>query len=395
MKRSGMPRPAWTAPLTAAALAVLALPATAEPLTVGLSGMVGTLSMVGRPLGTDRLVDSRPEYELTLNIEGNTDAGLSYGAILSLYAPEQESKEYRTALFLAHEWGRLEIGETDGPAGLLGIAAPGVGLRQIDNPTSRFIDYPVYLKARDTEWLPKISYYIPEFQGFQLGIAYAPGIGRDRRGQRALDAGTMGDLLARGFTGPTWITTAAPLSDAWEIAVAWTGAVGPVEIAASAAHTRARTGTLDIAGDADVPTGAAAQASFRRVRTLDFGLAASYAGVTVGGAYFLEGGSARMSRIRGTLFDPEDDDLTAVDQTVPRGPYGRGWNAGIAYQGEFWAVAASVAKLSTLPSANVRAVGVGGELELAPGLMLMADALRFRGGPEYGTLMLLGMRLYF
>lgn len=194
----------------------------------------------------------RNDTEVTISVDGKTDAGLGYGAVIDLEADvtadadSQGLNASRTYIYLDGTWGRFELGSNNtaiealkvdasniarGSGGIHGgwwyfanhpsASAPaGVALPYI---TSAALpqDHGSLFAAGDesTDNANKITYYSPRYSGFQLGVSYAPD-GTDR-GQTLTrsDAGAgVGDVFDIGLNYENqWdeITLAAAITGEW------------------------------------------------------------------------------------------------------------------------------------------------------------------------------------
>lgn len=174
----------------------------------------------------------RNDTEIHFSVDGKTDAGLGYGAVIELEADATNDttasgeNSDRTYVYLDGNWGRFELGtntdaatalKVDGSTiaratgGIDGdwfrfVTAPAVG-----TPAGAFVvrpDLPVSHGGTqtpgETENAGKITYYSPSFSGFQLGLSYTPDT--DAKGQviTAAGAGGLGadyeDVFSGGLT---------------------------------------------------------------------------------------------------------------------------------------------------------------------------------------------------
>lgn len=191
----------------------------------------------------------RNDTEINFNIDGKTDGGLGYGAMISLEADvgNQESDSdsigfatsdaedqgfnaSRTYLYLEGGWGRVEMGSTEGVEDLLKVDASNLARASggidgdwryfassnLDGGADNIIarpDLPLAYGWGDSTGGPitsfgdeqnnnvtKISYYTPRWNGFQGGVSYSPD--SEDRGQVVnmsdTQNGNMGDIIAVG-----------------------------------------------------------------------------------------------------------------------------------------------------------------------------------------------------
>lgn len=171
----------------------------------------------------------RNDTEIHFSIDGKTDAGLGYGAVIELEADATDdttnsgSNADRTYVYLDGNWGRFELGTNTDAATALKVDASTISratggidgdwFRFVTPATGAFIvrpDLPTahggVLTPGETENAGKITYYSPSFSGLQLGISYTPDT--DARGQDTfglLGAGTslgsvQEDVISGGIT---------------------------------------------------------------------------------------------------------------------------------------------------------------------------------------------------
>ena len=168
---------------------------------------------------TSRDVKFQNDTEVHVSVDGKSDNGLGYGAVIELEADVTADGDGeglnadKTYIFGEGGFGRVELGNnvsaadalqvdagtiaratggTDGDfydyVNLTGVA--GSGLPGGIAPDAKFIfsdDLPTAFQAGITEDATKITYYTPRFSGVQFGASYTPDQG---------DGGT-----AAGFTG--------------------------------------------------------------------------------------------------------------------------------------------------------------------------------------------------
>jgi len=122
-------------------------------------------------------VDLLRDTEVHFGGETTLDNGLTVGAHIEADADGADSFEIdESYVYMAGSWGRVNVGEEDGAAYLLQVAAPSAddnidGLRQFIKPDalSGATDYANDL-ARDAD---KLTYLSPVFSGFQAGVSYS------------------------------------------------------------------------------------------------------------------------------------------------------------------------------------------------------------------------------
>lgn len=170
---------------------------------------------------TARHTDILRDTEVHFGGETTLDNGLTVGAHIETTADGGDSDGFgidESYIYMAGSWGRVNVGEEDGAAYLLQVAAPSAddnidGVRQHINPTGLgAIDY-ANDTARDAD---KLTYLSPVFSGFQAGASYSA----DNS-----NAGSNGNRAGAPNTGVT------------EGAVRYEGMVGSVGLIAGAGYT--------------------------------------------------------------------------------------------------------------------------------------------------------------
>lgn len=174
----------------------------------------------------------RNDNEITIHVDGKTDAGLGYGAVVDLEADINDDVDgsgtnaSRTFTYLESGWGRVELGgNKDAAANLrvdastLAVATGGINgawtyfvnpVAAGGVPSTTGVPFITTSKlvaehgnvfsagAEDTFNATKVTYYTPRYYGFQAGASYTPDLG-DRgqggAGFRAKDTfGNVWDL---------------------------------------------------------------------------------------------------------------------------------------------------------------------------------------------------------
>lgn len=170
----------------------------------------------------------RNDTEIHFSVDGKTDAGLGYGAVIELEADATDdttnsgSNSDRTYVYLDGNWGRFELGTNTDAATALKVDASTIAratggidgdwFRFVAAPNAAFIvrpDMPVshggVTTPGDTENAGKVTYYSPSFSGLQLGLSYTPDT--DAKGQvptAAVATASLGagyeDVFSGGLT---------------------------------------------------------------------------------------------------------------------------------------------------------------------------------------------------
>lgn len=183
-------------------------------------------------------VDLLRETEVHFGGETTLDNGLTVGAHIEASADGADAFDTdESYVYMAGSWGRVNVGEEDGAAYLLQVAAPSAddnidGLRQFIKPDalSGATDYANDL-AKDAD---KVTYLSPVFSGFQAGVSYSV---------ESSNAGTGGNR------------TSATNSDITEAAVRYEGMVGSVGLIAGGGYTTsgdADTDEWNLGADLDI-----------------------------------------------------------------------------------------------------------------------------------------------
>lgn len=170
-----------------AGLATVATPAMAQSLELDLGGFYrgyGVFADSDVTAAADtRDFDLRHDAEIHFTGETTLNNGLTVGvhAETELAADAGVSDQDEIYAYFSGQWGRVNLGQEDGAAYLLQVAAPSAdsnvdGLRTyIQGFSATPLDY-----AQDMgESAEKITYLTPKFSGFQAGVSYAPEVSDD------------------------------------------------------------------------------------------------------------------------------------------------------------------------------------------------------------------------
>lgn len=323
----------------------------------------------------------RSDTEITLRIDGKTDAGLQYGGGINLEADTtddadtQGTNASKTFVYLAGaNWGRVEGGSTTGVATAMKVGAESIARATggIDGDFTYFLDgvnnggttigqfvvtpdLPLdygagVLGNESLENANKVNYFTPRFAGFQAGISYIVDTNRGQQVNRD-DNGT-GAPAGLGNGGAV-----STVDNIWEGGINYEGKFSNVGVALAATGTR---------GNATLPTN-------EDLRAWNVGGKLSLQGFSVAASYGDWGDSLRAKTAAG------DDDTHY-------------WTAGAAYEtGPF---GASVTYLDSnydnatgTADSNFRNVSVGVDYKLAPGLTPYAEVsfLKFDAAPATPT----------
>jgi len=214
--------------------------------------------------GAQRSVGFRNDNEVTVKVDGKTDAGLGYGAEIDLEADttadanNQGLNASRTFTYLEGNFGRVELGGNKSvaatqriDASTLAVATGGIngafnyfvdgqttGTAPLSASNTGFIsnskltgEHGSYTAIGDetTYNATKVSYYTPKFVGLQAGLSYTPKL--DDRGQ------TLGRSDVAG------------VSDVIDAGLSYDHTFGAIKLAASGTYEWAHgEGTAGVAG---------------------------------------------------------------------------------------------------------------------------------------------------
>ena len=314
-------------PIAALACALAAPRQAAAQLTTELSGAVALQAGIfdnDNPAEVGR--SFRTDVELRLRVLGQLDDGTLYGSELQLEVPDKTRTTVsidEAYLFVASQWGRIELGDEDGAMPKMAIHAPTVGLGQLDGDYDQFttesiqdVAAPVYAAA--SEKSTKVTYYTPRLLGLQMGVSYAP-------------QAELGNNVVARRTAP---------SDFVEGGINYVTEVGDVGLVGGATVARSRNTISD--GGSGTTVGSAVG--------YQVGGQASYAGVTVGGGY------------------TNYDGARTIDD---------GFNVGAAFQEEGFAVGVQYARMQATDGRTFDGIGSGASYVLAPGLLIGADYVHY------------------
>lgn len=323
--------------------ALLADGAMAETPKVTVGGFADfQVGIVDEDLDTGRGdYEAQNDTEIHFSIDGKSDNGLGYGAVIELEADVTADADGeglnadKTYLYMEGGWGRFEMGSQVGVTNTMKVdastfarATGGIDGDWYDfvNPASTggYIISPDLLMdhglvvAGDREDQTKVVYYSPRFSGFQLGAHFTP---------------DTGDVGTAPFSGDT----NGDAENVFGLGLNYTGQFDNVSVAASA------TGEF----------GGAEAAGAEDYEAYALGLNVGFAGFTVGGSW-------------GTF----DDSLAVADYDATF------WNVGAAY--DFGPFGASVTYLDTeLGNNDFTNLSVGADYMLAPGLVPYVEVTFF------------------
>ena len=223
--------------------------------------------------------------------------------------------------YLSSPWGRLEVGEQDGPADTMSFHAPIIGLGQVRGNFARFQGTRALISPVDTQDSFKVIYLSPPFKGLRGGVSYGPKLSRNTD-----EANPRRRTIQR---------------DHVELALQYQNDFGPIVFGLSGAY---------VTGESDPIT------EREDLESWSIGTEVSWQKWTFGGAFVERGDSnTRLGR----------------DQSE--------WNYGISWrQREEWGLGLSGAT-STSSVRDNQLVGAGGFYQLFDGkVTLKADVVYFK-----------------
>lgn len=356
--------------------AMLAASASAETPKVTVGGFIdfqAGYSDDDLQGATTRDYGFRNDTEVSFQIDGQSDSGLGYGAVIDLEADVTADADAeglnasRTYVYLDGGFGRFEMGSTEGASSTMAIDADNIAVATggingawtyfASAPASSFISTPELpaehgsvfaLGSEANVNANKINYYSPRFSGFQLGLSYAP------------DLDDKGQTTARSETGGT-------AGDAFDVALNYQGSFDMVDLGVAGAYTWAE-------GDAGVED----------LRSWVVGAMLGYQGFSIAGSYA-----------------DWDDSLMPTGTSVD----GNYYTLGAAYENGPFGLSATWIESELDFGANSNDFDnlvIGADYKLAPGLTPYAevsfydfDVAGTTVGDNDGTVFILGTQLAF
>lgn len=293
------------------------------------SVQLGALDPVEDPIAgtqTDTEIDGSARFSL----EYTADNAWVFGVVADVDSGQEQIEGFERDefyIYAASEFGRIEIGENDGPADTLSFHAPQVGLGQVRGDFARYSGTVALLSPFDSRDAAKVTYLSPPIEGLRFGIAYAP--------EFELNAD---DPI------PTRRTIQ---EDVIEFGAQYVQPLGELVFGLSGAY---------IYGSSDPITGR------EDIESWSAGLEVRRGKLTAGAAY--------VDRGLSNLFPTSQDENE--------------WNAGLSWNEERWAIAASLAIGDERGGTNSR-YGIGGEYEITPNVYIAADAVLIEEEDSLGT----------
>lgn len=310
------------------------------------------------------------DTEVHFNIDGKSDTGLGYGAVIELEADVTSDADSegvnadKTYVYLEGAWGRSEMGNTANAGQTMKVDTSSFahGTGGADGDWYDFVNFGgmSYIAAPDlplaygtsiTEDATKIVYYTPRFSGIQLGVSYTP------------DSGNGG--TAAGFTSEL-------NPGQWE------------SVFEAGANYEAQYNNVGVALSATTQFGDSEVTAEEDLSAWNVGGSLTFSNFTVGGSY------------------GDWDDVTMGGTNWTDGNY---FDVGAAYSyGPFGISAAYFSgsyEVTGTGDYDADTVTVGTDYQLAPGLMPYAEVTFFEldapgtASDNDGTVVLVGTELTF
>jgi predicted porin len=222
----------------------------ADPVTLSLGGYYRTAigAILDDEDGTGEGGDGRHDYfheqDVEVHFTGETtlDNGLTVGVNVQLEGQTQAGDQIdETWAYVNGSWGELRVGDEDDVAynyaylapyaGLFGPSSPWFAFSNAGNTTNNALGSSTNFGALgffgDTT---KLYYTTPTFNGFSLGVSYAPDGSQDRRSNPNND-GCFG-------CGPSDANVGG-LEDIWSVALGYSGEFSNVSVGFSAGYIKA------------------------------------------------------------------------------------------------------------------------------------------------------------
>jgi hypothetical protein len=157
----------------AAIAAIVATAAHASDIDTSLGGFVKLqYGAADRNSSADGV---RLDGEAHLDLSGQTDTGVTYGARLQ-FPDDAKPRDNGAFVEAGWVWGEFRLGDYGGAAKELTVSAPTIGIGQIDGDFDRF-GGPSTLIAPyklDNDDSAKLTYLSPAVYGIRLGVSYTP-----------------------------------------------------------------------------------------------------------------------------------------------------------------------------------------------------------------------------
>jgi len=163
---------------------IVAMPAEAQRLKYQKDGVEvwARLSLSSQAAALDTFMTTdedslRGDASLRFNAQWISAHALTYGLRIEYDSDTHTAEELQRDeiyLYFVGDFGRVEVGEQDGPADRLAFHAPITGLGQIRGDFARYVGRQALLSAYDTSDAGKLIYLSRPSQGWRFGVSYAP-----------------------------------------------------------------------------------------------------------------------------------------------------------------------------------------------------------------------------
>jgi outer membrane protein OmpU len=337
-------------------------------------------------LGARRDHDLFTEKEVHFKGSMTLDNGLQVGISYEIEMADCADIVDESYLWFSSQFGRLEIGETDGVAKKMGYSQP-VAIPEFGHHDRDFQDWNspalvpsatallntvVEAMGSDVE---KINFFTPRIAGVQLGVSYAPRLckeGNVAPTSAAAVAGSCGGVFkgqapegASVAVGGIGTQTGDAYQDNWGIAANFVQKFGGLDVAVYAGW---EGGTLE---------NSAGFTSLDDRETWGFGASLSMMGITVGGAYRDDNlGNLRNNRATGAD--------TGLQSDL------KSWNIGARYVMGPWGVGFEYgqARVDDGPGTEdeVDQLSIGATYTLGPGVTLFGGVAFFEANNGVATI---------
>ncbi len=181
--------------------AVAGTPTVGDNLEVSISGTVrfsvayGSADIDTNSRGYSFTTD---ESEVAFNAKATSDSGIDYGLSIEIQTQPNDTQNADEAwVFLAGDFGRVELGDQDGASDRLFVGGEDVtaGRGGFDGPVSRHFSFGGAARTGPgvsiTGDAPKAIYFTPRVAGFQAGVSWTP------------DTGAIGSSISTDLAGGT------------------------------------------------------------------------------------------------------------------------------------------------------------------------------------------------
>ncbi len=238
-------------------LAAVATPASAQGLKLDLGGHYkgyGVINSQDEATGSEaRSVDWLQETEIHFGGETTLDSGLTVGAHFEADSDANDSFSVdESYAYFAGSWGRVNLGDEDGSAYLLQVAAPSAdsnvdGIRQfvqgvnymVSPMGAGFMNWDGFDYDNDlTNDANKLTYLSPIMNGFQAGVSYTPDT-QDLASRQGV-TGAPGGFANSSLAGVNADDVDGAWGEAYEGAVRYEGSFNNVGVIAGAGYTTVR-----------------------------------------------------------------------------------------------------------------------------------------------------------